>query len=267
MSYSEKSQSRSRRELHLLGGWRMTHDGGAVELHRREQRLIALLALRGERPRSEVSGTLWPDTSDTKAAASLRTAIRHTQLRAPGTLRLHHGVVGLAATMTVDVHGLLGARDAPIGQPVLGLLERGELLPGWYEDWVVHERAQLELIRLRLLERMAGHALQIGDAPLTLRAARLAAAIEPLHEPVQSLIIRAHLLDDDYVGAVRQYRSFEQLLDDELHIPPSPRLHALVQSFQRPSAGAPEAALGRSPVHRLRNGSLARAPRTASGVE
>ena len=213
----------------------MALGNGAVVLHRREQRLTALLALRGARPRSEVSGTLWPDTSDSRAAASLRTAIRHTQASAPGSLQLDHGTVGLAPTIAVDVHGLRRAQDVPAVPSVLGLLERGELLPGWYEDWVVHERAQLELLRLRLLERVAGRALEQGDKSLALRAATLAADIEPLHEPVQSVIIRAHLLDGDYVGAVRHYRRFEKLLDEELRILPSPRLQALVQPYVRRS--------------------------------
>jgi DNA-binding SARP family transcriptional activator len=85
---------------------------------------------------------------------------------------------------------------------------------------------------------VAGRALDQGDGPLALRAATLAADIEPLHEPVRSVIIRAHLLEGDHVGAVRHYRQFEKLLDDELRILPSPRLRALVQPYVRPTRRA-----------------------------
>ncbi|HEX6149464.1 AfsR/SARP family transcriptional regulator [Nocardioides sp.] len=235
------------RELRLLGGWRLVVGGDAVQLHRREQRLTALLALRGTAPRSEISGILWPDTTDGKADASLRTAIRHTQVSAPGTLAVTHGAIGIARTLRVDVHDLRHAHgQRRRGSPLLPLLERGELLPGWYEDWVVHHRTQLELIRLRTLEEVAARALEQADALSALRAARLAATIEPLHEPAQSLIIRAHLVHGDHVSAVRQYRQFQQLLDDELQTLPSARLHALVQPYLRP----PSPRQGRSRMQR-----------------
>ena len=51
-------------ELRLFGCWDLRAGSHAVPLGGREQRLVALLALRGRRARSQIAGTLWSDESD-----------------------------------------------------------------------------------------------------------------------------------------------------------------------------------------------------------
>jgi len=60
----------------------------------------------------------------------------------------------------------------------VSLLRDAELLPGWYEDWVVFERERLLHLRLTALESLAQHALDAGDHEQALMAALEAVAID-----------------------------------------------------------------------------------------
>ena len=55
-----------------------------------------------------------------------------------------------------------------------------------------------------------------------------AVAAEPLRESAQRALIRAHLAEGNRSEALRQYRSYESLLRDELGLEPTSDLKALV---------------------------------------
>ncbi|MGO4856375.1 hypothetical protein AB4074_03585, partial [Arthrobacter sp. 2MCAF14] len=63
--------------LSLLNGWTLSRDGVRQKVAHRQQRLITALALLGERPRTFLSGLLWPDSSEAQAAVGLRVSIWH----------------------------------------------------------------------------------------------------------------------------------------------------------------------------------------------
>ena len=124
-----------RTHLRLFGCWDLRVSGREVEIGRREQRLVALLALRGRRPRPYVAGTLWPATTETRAQASLRAAVLHTRQAVPGLLDVGRASVALAADVTVDLEAP-GVLDLPgivldVGLEAQGLVE-GDLL--WTYD-------------------------------------------------------------------------------------------------------------------------------------
>ena len=87
----------------------------------------------------------------------------------PGLLEADRWTVGLSRRVRVDVHALLRAMDtAPSRQRhdpsgLLSLLECEELLPGWYDDWVLYEREKLEQRKIRALENLATTAYDSGD--------------------------------------------------------------------------------------------------------
>src|SRR3954464_4148389 len=54
-----------------------------------------------------------------------------------------------------------------------------ELLPQWYDDWVLPERESLEQLRAKALERIARQALEAGDLERSVAAARAASDIDP----------------------------------------------------------------------------------------
>ena len=145
-----ENASQRRTSLRLLGGWQLVDNGAELRLSHREQRLIALLGLSGERARPHVAGLLWPDSTDERALASLRRAVMQTQHARPGLLHVGRAFVGLDPAIEVDVAEVrraAGVSELPEADDeqshLLALLSGEELLPGWYDDWVLAERESL----------------------------------------------------------------------------------------------------------------------------
>jgi DNA-binding SARP family transcriptional activator len=227
------------RGLSLLGGWQLVVDGDVVALGGREQRLCALLALTGTHARAQVAGTLWPESTDARALASLRRAVAQTHQRCPGLLAADRTSIGLAADVVVDVHVLRAAvaaaadpdadLDAGPDPSLLVTLAGEQLLPGWYDEWVEAHRDELEHQRTGALERLARRALEHGDTTLAEDAARAVARAEPLRESASELLIRALLGRGDRAGALRELERYRDVVRTELGVVPSPALCALVE--------------------------------------
>ena len=136
--------------LELQGGFRLSCQPGTVDLPLSAQRLLAYLALQA-RPlrRIHVSGALWPGSSEPRAAASLRTVVWRLRALEPSPLRVCGSQLGLAPGVAVDASEMLdAARRALAGETGDGdildrLVEARDLLPDWYDDWVLVEREQL----------------------------------------------------------------------------------------------------------------------------
>jgi DNA-binding SARP family transcriptional activator len=230
-----------RRGLSLLGGWQLVVDGEVVALGGREQRLCALLALTGTHARAQVAGTLWPESTDARALASLRRAVAQTHQRCPGLLAADRTSIGLAADVVVDVDILRAAvaaaadPDAGSDPSLLVALVGEQLLPGWYDEWVEAHREELEHQRVGALERLAWRALEHGDTTLAEDAARAVAHAEPLRESASELLIRALLGRGDRAGAVRELERYRDVVGTELGVVPSPALAALVEDSAPPA--------------------------------
>jgi DNA-binding SARP family transcriptional activator len=240
--------------LRLLGGWQLLVGGEDVHLGHREQRLVALLGLGGLSARARVASTLWPDSTDERALASLRRAVLQVQRRRPGLLVAGRLTLALDAAVQVDTDDLrraVGLTGLPMTDPVahelLTALRGGELLPGWYDDWVVEERTLLQQERVGALERVALHGLDHDDLVLALEACRSAGAIDPLRESVREIAIRAHAGLGDTSGALAEYRRYASVVRDELGVGPSSRIQALVEPLLVPAAPTPDVTVPRPP--------------------
>jgi DNA-binding SARP family transcriptional activator len=234
-------QSRARARccgLRLLGRWQLVADGEDVGLGHREERLTALLGLTGQSSRLHVAGTLWPESTDARALASLRRAVLQTQQRCPGLLQADRLSIGLDADVEVDVDQVRRAAAATEdaiaeGQgeagALLGQLVGDELLPGWYDDWVLPERDGLEQLRVKALERIARQALKAGHLELSVDAARAASDIDSLQESATELLIRAHLGRGDPGSAVLEFGRYRDAVREELGVPPSRPILELIE--------------------------------------
>ena len=117
---------------------------------------------------------------------------------------------------TAEIHNFL---DGPL-----------ELLPGWYDDWVLLERERLRQLWLHGLEAAARRLGRLRRFDLAVDAAMLAIRIEPLRESAHRTLAELHL-DEGNAGAARRcYDAFTKLLRDELDIAPSLAFAALVDS-------------------------------------
>jgi DNA-binding SARP family transcriptional activator len=227
----------SKSRLRLLGGFGLESSGVEVALPVGGQRLLAFLALRGPSHRSVVAGTLWPEVPETQALASLRTGVWRTNKLMPGLVTGSARALSVSSMTSVDSQdqeaftaGLLrhGSDDEDWFRAGLPHLWRGDLLPGWYDDWVVLERERLTQLRLHALERCALLCLQRERLDIALQLALEAVRTEPLRESANATLIAVHVSMGNVADALRQYDLFRTLLFQELGVDPSPRVRAVL---------------------------------------
>lgn len=224
--------------LQLLDGFQLKLDGKPVSLPVSGQRLLAFLSIRGLSPRAVVAGTLWPDVTDHNAQGSLRTTI--WRLHRGGTRLIESSPAGLALTRDISVDSRVFAEGARCVIRTPGLFDDtaaseglmadaiagGELLPGWYDDWVIFERERLRQLRLHTLEAFAERLTTQRRYASALEIALETVRIEPLRESAHRIVIAIHLAENNVVEALRHYRYFCDLLRSELGIEPSVQLTA-----------------------------------------
>ena len=225
--------------LRLMQGFELAQEGRGVPLPLTAQRVVALLAVVG-RPlmREYVAGVLWPDSSETRANGSLRSALWRLHRSARDTVVCSGQTICLAPHVTVDYHESLerahrvlargGASADPsdsIDDPQAFSLE---LLPDWYDEWLVAERERLRQLQLHALEHMSAHLRSRHSYGEAVEAAQLAVAFEPTRESARRALIEAHLAEGNYAAAIREFIRFRDLLERELGVEPSPMIQALL---------------------------------------
>jgi DNA-binding SARP family transcriptional activator len=217
-------------QLHLMGAFTLEVDGTRVHLGRREERLLAFLAMHGPCHRPFVAGSLWPNSDEARALSNLRAAVLKVRRAASDVLEVDGSMLTLSESVGVDLMELVESVEQIVhhesldGERAEHLLGSGVLLPGWYDDWVMFERERLHHRRVRALELLAALELEAGHADLALAAARDAVALEPLRESAHRLLIRAHLALGNRALAVTVLARYRRDLARDLHIEPSPEI-------------------------------------------
>ncbi|KXK58072.1 transcriptional regulator, partial [Micromonospora rosaria] len=226
--------------LHLLGGFRLLRDGTPVVVPRGLQRVIALIGLRPGATRSNLAGLLWPEAAEERALSSLRTALWRLRQDPCCPLAVTGDTVRLDPLVHLDVDDLVDTaariRDGDDPGLVEGALAAGrhDLLPGWYDDWVLLDRERLRQLRLHMLEQVAGHHLAAGRHGEALEAALEAMAAEPLRETPHRLVVRIHLAEGNAFEAVHAFYVYRDLLLRELRLEPSAAMSALLADTLAP---------------------------------
>jgi DNA-binding SARP family transcriptional activator len=205
------------------------------DLPRGAQRLIAHLGLCDHPARGAVAGQLWPDVPEDHAQGSLRSALWRVQKVVPGLVKVSSGALGLAAGVRVDVREFTDwARQ--VMDPLAGVdagstpdvALRGELLPGWYDDWVLLERERFRQLRMHALEALADKLAAVGRCGEAVQAAYAAVRAEPLRESAHRAVVRVHLAEGNIAEAVRAYTAFRDLLGAELGVEPTAQMTQLI---------------------------------------
>lgn len=232
------------RELKLLGGFVFSVDGEALlGISGSSQRLLAFLAVRDRVvKRVEVAGALWPDSSEDRAGASLRSAVSRLERPAWRALRITAQDLRLTDGVAVDVHRSnalarrLIVRDGPsweddvAGAAVSALSD--DLLPGWHEDWAIIAAEDWHQLRLHALEAVASQ-LTADDRLAEAGAAALAAVrAEPLRESARAALIRVHLAEGNRAAALGEFERYRVLLRAEIGLEPTSRLRELLAGLE-----------------------------------
>jgi DNA-binding SARP family transcriptional activator len=223
------------------------------DLPRGVQRLIAHLSLSGRPGRAAIAGQLWPNVPERLAQARLRSALWRLQKAVPGLVHVSGGALRLADSVRVDVRELgdwakrvMDPHAEPDGVVTLPVALHAELLPGWYEDWVLYERERLRQLRMRALEILAEKLARAGRYGEAIEAAQAAVYVEPLRESAQRVLVAAHFAEGNAVEALRAYESFRSALADELSVVPTGLMEELVLHIRsRRPADVPHGAASR----------------------
>jgi len=223
--------------LHILDGPCLRVRGRPAVLPESSLRLLVYLAFR-RRPASRrvVAATLWPEVTESRAGGNLRSAV--WRLRGAGAAVVEAGGASLALDdeVTVDLEGLSGWAERVIGGgtgPDELIVPPGvdaalDLLPGWYDDWVIVERERVRTRVLHALEQVSRGFSAAGRHAQAVDAAIAAVCADPLRESAQRALIEAHLAEGNLVEAQRTFRSYRELLAAELGVDPAPGLWQLI---------------------------------------
>ncbi|MFC1409820.1 BTAD domain-containing putative transcriptional regulator [Streptacidiphilus sp. N1-12] len=216
-------------ELSLLGGWRLAADGRPAALPEAARKVVAYVAVRGPSTRQQLIGALWPESPEAQAGACLRSTLWRIRRCLEDLLVARGEWVSLDPRVRLDLAGLrsdlLRVPDPP--RPGPEELD-GELLPDWYDDWLLVEQERLRQQCLHALERLAAVLADEGDYGAALQTALDAVRIDPLRESAHRAVIGIHLSEGNRSEALRHYAAYRRLLHDELGLEPSPLLRCLV---------------------------------------
>ncbi len=228
--------------LCLLNGFRLVGPQGSVPLTQSAQRLLAFLALRGhEIHRSKLAGVLWPDASESRSRGSLRSTL--WRLPDPGkeAVEALGETLKLAGRVSVDIGEArqLASRvidpsiRLPKEEPIDRMVEvlSAELLPDWYEDWVLIEAERWRQLRLHALEVLAERLMAHERYAEAMLAALAAVDGEPLRESGHAILMRIHIAEDNRSEAIAEFDHYRRLLDGELGVEPTDRLGWLLRDF------------------------------------
>jgi DNA-binding SARP family transcriptional activator len=228
----------------MLGGFNLSWGRTVLRVPRASQRLLAFLALHGRTvKRAAVAGTLWPDASEGHAYSNLRSALSRIESTARKALATSKLELGLAEGVTVDIrhaqtlaHRLIDAATKPnqaeLGAAAVAALS-ADLLPDWYDDWVLIEAEEWRQLRLHALEALAGRLTAVGRWGEAAGAAGAAVRAEPLRESGHAALIQVHLAEGNQSEAVREFTRYRALLYAELGLEPTLPLRQLVRGLQR----------------------------------
>ena len=235
----------------LLDGFELRCSTGGLSLPMAAQRVVAFLALHTHPlHRAFVAGNLWFGGRDSNAQNCLRSVLWRVQHSCSiPIVRATRTHVQLAPSVVVDVpHQTAAAHQALNRAGALDDLDRGmlegELLPDWYDDWVLFEREHLRQLRLHALEELGLWLADEGRYGEAVESAFAALRGDELRESAHQTLIRIHLDEGNRAEAIRDFQRYKHLLRCKLGLDPSMDLERLV-ALAAPSIGdAVETPLG-----------------------
>jgi DNA-binding SARP family transcriptional activator len=239
LSANTSTNTSTGRQLSLLGGFALDLDGRTAAIPQGPQRLVALLGLHETAlDRNYVAGVLWGDSTEARAHGSLRSTLWKLKLEEPGAVEVRGDRLGLDPTIEVDVRraSFLARRllNGHFEEDAMALLDPGltwELLPGWYDDWVLLERERLRHLSLHALESLCEHLTAAHRYGPAILAGLAAVDKEPLRESAHRAIMKAHLAEGNAGEAIRRYHQYAEMAARDLGLRPSPAMRSLFEGI------------------------------------
>jgi DNA-binding SARP family transcriptional activator len=244
-----------------------------VRLTRNVQLLLAYLILERHHAHSReiLAGLFWRDQSQERAKACLNTALWRLRSALEATIHpevpylLNHqpGEICFNAQSSywLDVESFdqsfdnlhfHATKDAPPDQ--LKLAEQaeqlyvGELLEGYYDNWVVNERERLRSRYLWILSYLMSAHHQAGTVDASLYYGQRFLQLEPLREDIYREMMRIYAQAGYRAQALAEYETCRLALEGELNIAPMPETQQLYHEILDGTGFKPGELLAKSPV-------------------
>lgn len=232
--------------VHLLGGFSVCRGDDVAEIPTCCERLVAYLAINGTAvDRNRLAGTLWMDKSGTRASANLRSALWRLRKAISDLICETDSRIQLTPGTEVDLHTQKAwASRLRAMAPLPSDLDTEvrhvscELLPDWYDDWVVMERERFRQRMLHAIEAMVDCLVREGRFDEAIDAGIGAIALEPLRETSHRMVIAAHLAEGNRGEAVRHVEMCRRMFQAELGFDVGPSL----EEFRRGGSAKPRPA-------------------------
>lgn len=231
-------------EVRLLGQFDLKRDSAPVPLaSRAAQSLLAYLLLypNTAHRREKLAGLLWPDATEANARNNLRQALHRLRRAIAGSDQTHLQADDLTVMFNASSACWLDVMvlDRKSGdETVEELLQRvslyaGELLPGFYEDWVVLERERLRTVFERRMRQLLDRLTEARRWPEILEWGERWIALGHTPEPAYRALMLAHAGLGDLAGAAGVYQRCVGALQRELAVEPSEATRTLYAQLAR----------------------------------
>jgi DNA-binding SARP family transcriptional activator len=220
--------------------------------------LLYYLAATGvAHTRDHLATLLWSESGQSKAYHSLRSSLYHLR-KALQTVQVEKVLISEWDVLSLDIeacqidlidfHRLVRLGDqSSLSQAVA--LRKGPLLQGFsvpdapvFDDWLQVENSHLNQAYLEALQRLTDWMEEQTAWTSAIGYLRQVIQLDPLSEMAQQRLIRLYLKQGEAGLALRQYHQFENQLDHELGIAPSPETKTLYEHVLR-QQGKPAAAV------------------------
>ena len=235
MMQPKQCSAQTRTRLSLLGSFSLAVDGSQIPIRIQAQRVLAYLSLvqpaQLEHLRAGLAERLWGDVPIERSQASLRTALWRIRQADPWLIRVTRETVRLDDAVEVDVRRTLDQA----GRLVAGNCDlrprdtdvytlRGDLLPGWDEDWILLERERIRQVQIHALEALAHWLCSHGRHLEAIEAAFAAIEAEPLRESAHAALIDVFLAEGNVAQARHQLERYAAMVWSEMRVRPSDEL-------------------------------------------
>jgi DNA-binding SARP family transcriptional activator len=229
--------------IHLFGPLHVTVRGEPLPRVRTRSVgwLLALLTLRHGRAvnRSWLSGTLWPESSESQGLLNLRhdlTRLRKAlgpegeRIQSPARDLLTLDLTGADVDVVRFDAGIQAGDEASLREAV-GVYT-GPLLEGCVEEWVLVEREARAEQCLVALETLAERAEGRGNSREAVRDLRRAQAMDPLRDSMNRRLMRILAASGDAPAALLAYREYRDRLHREMSGEPDVETTRLFQEIR-----------------------------------
>jgi non-specific serine/threonine protein kinase len=237
-------------DIKLLGQFNLRLEDHPIEIPSRPaQSLLAYLALRPGEPqrREKLAGQLWPDASEANARSYLRQALWRIRKALEASKRDYFLADDFTITFLADAAYSLDvavlAQEVTTDTPTANLLRcvevyHGELLPGFYDEWVEPERERLQAIYEHKLALLLDRLAAERRWPGVLEWAERWIALGSVPEPAYRALMLAHHALGDRASMAAAYQRGVEALQRELAVEPSDMTRALYEQLSHRETAA-----------------------------